>query len=82
MLKCRKGHSNKDICDYIFGGNASRWSYGFPWVLVYLDERYRDIIGHQGLDRFLDQFPAFFEAVSVLVCASIFHITNVCATKQ
>ena len=74
MMKCKKGHSNKDMCDYIFGGHASRcWSFGFPWILDYLNERCANIIGHQGLSRFVDQFPQFFEAVNIvyLLCSLI-----------
>ena len=73
MMKCKKGHSNKDMCDYIFGGHASRWSFGFPCILDYLYERYTNIIGHQGLSRFVDQFPQFFEAVNIvyLLCSLI-----------
>ena len=32
-------------------------------MLFYLDNRYRNIIGHQGLLRFVDDFPRFFEAI-------------------
>ena len=46
-----------------FGGHQSRWSYGWPWILEYLDTRYEDIISHKGLRRFVDQFPAFYEAI-------------------
>ena len=70
MLKCKKGFSNKDMCDVVFGGHASRWSFGFPWILGYLDDRYTNILGHQGLERFVDQFPDFFQAVNILLCAN------------
>jgi len=63
MTKWKTGHTNKVLCDLIFGGNACRWSHGFPWVLRYLDNRYEDIIGHQNLLRFVDQFPSFFNAI-------------------
>jgi hypothetical protein len=29
----------------------------------YLDDRYQNIIGQQGLTRFVDQFPDFFDAI-------------------
>ncbi|KAL7529818.1 hypothetical protein ACHAXR_003175, partial [Thalassiosira sp. AJA248-18] len=63
MTRCKKGWSNKDMCSFIFGGNACRWSYGFPWILRYLDERYTDIIGHQNLERYVDHFPEFFDKI-------------------
>eukprot|EP00956_Cyclotella_meneghiniana_P015451 scaffold23728_cov90-Cyclotella_meneghiniana.AAC.3 len=63
MTKCRTGKDNKEMCIDIFGGCEMRWSYGFPWMLKYLDQRYRDILGHQGLLRYLDQFPQFHRAI-------------------
>jgi len=63
MTKCRHGYTNKELCDDIFGGDQSRWSYGWPWIVHYLDIRYQDIIGHQGLARFVDDFPRFHEAI-------------------
>jgi hypothetical protein len=61
--KCRTGYNNKEMCINIFGGHEKRWSYGFPWMLLYLDNRYRNIVGHQGLLRYVDQFPYFHEAM-------------------
>lgn len=63
LTKCRSGKTNKDMCVDIFGGNERRWSNGFPWMLLYLDHRYRNIIGHQGLIRYVPQFPYFHHAI-------------------
>lgn len=51
------------MCINIFGGHEKQWSSGFPWMLLYLDNRYRNIVGHQGLLRYVDQFPYFHEAM-------------------
>ena len=32
-------------------------------MMKHLDNRYRNIIGHQGLVRFVHQFPEFYEAI-------------------
>ena len=63
MTRCKKGLTITDMVNFIFGGHCNRWSYGWPWMLRYLDNRYRNILGHQGLLRFVDQFPQFFEAI-------------------
>ena len=76
MTKCKTGLSNKIMCDLLFGGNACRWSYGFPWLLRYLDDRYEDIIGHQGLARYVDQFPKFYEKIQERVRKTTIHHYN------
>ncbi len=77
MTKCKTGLSNKHMCDYIFGGYACRWSYGWPWILRYIDDRYEDIIGHQGLMRYVDKFPSFFEPIQRNVCQkSTYHFND------
>ena len=63
MMRCKKGWSNKDMCNWCFGGSACRWSYGFPWILRYLDDRYEDIIGHKNLERYVHRFPEFFDKI-------------------
>ena len=63
MMKYKTGWSNKHMCDFVFGGNACRWSYGWPWLLKYLDQRYKHIVGNEGLIRYVDQFPEFYEAI-------------------
>ena len=63
MTKCKTGYTNKRLCEYYFGGHQSRWSYGYPWILDYIDKRYANIVGHQGLSRFVNQFPKFYDAI-------------------
>ena len=77
MTKCRTGFGNKQLCDLIFGGHASRWSFGYPWMLEYLDERYERTISHQKLLDFVQEFPRFYNAMSSFVQKeSVRHFTD------
>jgi hypothetical protein len=55
------------IVDTYLGGDKNRWTYAYPWMLKYLDKRYANIIGHQGLTRFVDDFPRFRRAIEMYV---------------
>ena len=68
MTRMKKGFTVVDMCNLIFGGAYTRWYYGWKAILEYLDRRYRNVIGHQGLLRFRDQFPAFHEAIERKAC--------------
>jgi hypothetical protein len=46
LTKCKTGMSTEKIVDMFFGG---QWSYGFRWLMLYLDLPYRNIVGHVGL---------------------------------
>lgn len=76
MTKHRTGFSNKHLCDLIFGGWPSPWSHGWPWILHFLDEKYAHIIGHQGLARFLDKFPRFFNSIQNFIRQRTIHHFN------
>lgn len=73
MTRCYTGTDMVDMADRIFGGYVTRWEFGFPWMVRYLDHRYRNIIGHQGLLRYRDQFPRFFEAIEQYVKRPKWH---------
>ena len=30
MTKCRTGYGNREMCNLLFGGDPSRWSFGYP----------------------------------------------------
>ena len=49
MAKCKLGYAYMALCKLIFGGHASWWSFGYPWILRYLDERYNRTILHEKL---------------------------------
>ena len=73
MTRCKKGFTITDMVNLIFGGDCNKWSYGWPWMIRYLDERYRNILGHQGLLRFVDEFPQYFEAIEKYVKKPKWH---------
>jgi hypothetical protein len=49
MMTCHTGMTRKALCAYVFGGNASRWSFGYPWILRYVDTRYARTLSHEKL---------------------------------
>ena len=64
MVKCRTGHDNKHLGRYYFGGHALRWSYGFKWIVRYIDARYQRTLSHEKLVEFvLPQFELFYDAI-------------------
>ena len=63
LTKCKTGESNTSLIDNWFGGDYSRWSYGYRWMLKYLDRRYEGILGYAGILRFLPEFPRFRDAI-------------------
>jgi hypothetical protein len=67
LTKLATGLTNIMIVDTYFGGDYNHWSYGYPWMLHYLDKRYKHITGHQGLTRFVADFPQFHRAIEEYV---------------
>jgi hypothetical protein len=66
MTKLKLGYGNTVLCKLLFGGHASRWSFGYPWILEYLDARYNRTISHEKLRDYVDQFPQFYQAINSL----------------
>lgn len=73
MTRMRKGWSIYDTVNITVGGYYNRWSYGWSWIVRYLDSRFRNILGHQGLLRFVDQFPEYFQAIEDYVKKPKWH---------
>jgi hypothetical protein len=73
MTRMKSGLPHVAMCKDIFGGSPKRWSPAWGYMLVYLDTRYMNIIGHQGLIRFLDDFPSFYEAIQQKVMRDELH---------
>ena len=69
MMKMRTSFTNKSMCDLMFGGNASIWSYGWLWILYYLDNRYQHIVG-------IRLFPSFFDAIQNYIMKPTTHHFN------
>ena len=59
------------MCKLIFGGNASWWSCGYPWILRYLDERYDRTILHKKFRDYADDFPKFYQAINHFITKTI-----------
>ena len=55
MSKVKFGYGNTALCKLIFGGSATWWSFGYPWILEYLDKRYNRTISHEKL-RAINKF--------------------------
>ncbi|KAL7502369.1 hypothetical protein ACHAXN_000778 [Cyclotella atomus] len=73
MTRMKSGLPHVAMCKDIFGGSPKRWSPAWGYMLVYLDTRYMNIIGHQGLICFLDDFPSFYEAIQQKVMRDELH---------
>ena len=73
MTRMKTGNDHTQMCGDIFGGSPRRWSIAWRWVMKYLDDRYQNIIGHQGLLHYVDQFPEFFDSIPQKVRQSYKH---------
>ena len=65
MMTCHTGMTRKALCAYVFGGNASRWSFGYPWILRYVDTRYARTLSHEKLRDYVQDFPSFYNKISL-----------------
>ena len=72
MMRMKTGDDHTQMC-YVFGGSTKKWSYAWRWIMIYLDKRYENIIGHQGLLRFVDEFPNFYSAINEKVKRARIH---------
>ena len=63
MTKLATGLDNTALVEHYFGGDCSCWSYIYKKTLKYVDRCYGNILGHQGLARYVNSFPGFFEAI-------------------
>ena len=67
LTKLATGMSSHMIVDTYFEVDYNRLSYGYPWMLRYLGGRYRNIVEHQGLMRFVGDFCWFHKAIEEFV---------------
>ena len=63
LCRLATGWTQVHIVDTYFGGDKNRWTHAYTWMLKYIDDRYAHVIGHQGLTRFVDDFPLFKRAI-------------------
>lgn len=64
LTKIATGLTDESIIDNWFGGDYARWGLGYRWFIFYLDERYKDIVGHQGLQRYVSEFWDYRQAIN------------------
>lgn len=63
LTKMATGLDNVNLCLHIFGGPPNRWSRAFKWFVIYVTDRYRNLISIQGLERVVDRFPSFARTI-------------------
>ncbi len=63
MTFCATGMTKEKIVDTYFGGDYARWSYGYRWMIIYLDGEFADIMGHAGLLRWVPHFQRFHDSI-------------------
>ncbi len=73
LTNCSIGKSKWELCNLVFGGHLSRWSFGYPWLLKYLNPRYVRTISHEKLRDVVDDFPAFYNAIKCFIQKSTIH---------
>jgi hypothetical protein len=49
------------------GRSEARWGCGYKWMIHYLDERYKAIMSHEGLQTWVPQFPIFAEKIRLML---------------
>jgi hypothetical protein len=59
LCKLATGLTRCQMVDFYIGGDTTCWMFAYSWMLKYLNQRYVNIIGHQGLARHVDKFPAY-----------------------
>ena len=65
LIKVKEGDSHVKMAKSTFGGTdgGRRWSYGYKWYLRFVTHKYRNLIGVEGLRRWVPKFPEFAEAI-------------------
>ena len=65
LIKVKEGDSHLKMAKSTFGGSdgGRRWSYGYKFFLEHVTNRYRHLIGVEGLKRWIPHFPRFAKAI-------------------
>ncbi len=50
-----------------------RWSFGYPWILKYLNTRYARTLLHDKLLDYVDDFPSFYNAIKCFFQKYLIH---------
>lgn len=63
LVKMKDGLPHTAMSDKITGGDPKRWSYGNKYIVQYIDQRYHNLIGPNGLSHWILKFPKFAEVI-------------------
>ena len=64
LTKMAHGTTNRQLCEQYFGGCPTRWTFAYAYFCRYFNNRYIDILGFEGLERFVHDFPRFSQRVA------------------
>ena len=64
LTKMAHGTTNRQLCEQYFGGCPTRWTFAYPYFCRYFNNRYINILGFEGLERFVHDFPRFSQRVA------------------
>ena len=68
LCHLKAGDSIVGTVGHTVGGRSEgRWGHGYKWMIHYLDERYRPILCHEGLQRWVPLFPTFAEKIRIML---------------
>ncbi len=67
LCRLAMGMSQVRIVDTYISGDKNHWMFAYPWMLKYLDERYVNIVGRQGLMHFIHNFLHFKHTIEQCV---------------
>ena len=67
LCRLATGLTQAQIFDWYMSRDKNWWTHKYPWMLKYLGMRYARIVGHQGLTRFLDDFPCFKRTIEEFI---------------
>ena len=77
LSKIALGLNNQVLCMFIFGGCARRWSAAYKWFLFHLYDRYYPtIIGFNGLEREVQNFPYYATKIARKFNQERFYLEN------
>ena len=57
------GQTHTPIIIQWFGGAYARRSYGYPWMLRYIADRYENVFSNQDLTRYVQEVPRFHNVI-------------------
>jgi hypothetical protein len=65
MIKAAKAATHTGMAEDVFGGidGGRRWSVGYKWVLEYVTTRYKNLLGIEGIRRWIPMLPEFAERI-------------------